>query len=222
MLTQIYEVSAPSDADAISGFGVDHIGVLVGTGTVCPRELSARDAAPILAAVRSTSRTVALFLSADPVLIEHMARELEPAILHLGASTTLLQPAQVAGLRKVLPDMLFMRSVPVTGPESLAIARSYDGVVDFLLLDSHREGDVQIGALGITHDWSISRSIVDGVRTPVILAGGLGPDNVAKAIEAVRPAGVDSKTRTDRGDSHSKDLIKVAAFNSIAKGIAPM
>jgi len=80
---------------------------------------------------------------------------------------------------------------------SIATAKSYDGIVDFLLLDSHREGDAQIGALGVTHDWNISRQIVEAVRTPVILAGGLGPDNVVDAILAVRPAGVDSKTRTD-------------------------
>jgi len=113
-----------------------------------------------------------------------------------------------------------MRSVPVTGPESVALAKSYDGIVDFLLLDSHREGDTQIGALGVTHDWSISRDIVESVKTPVILAGGLGPDNVADAIRAVRPAGVDSKTRTDRGDSHTKDFTKVAAFHQAAKGAA--
>jgi phosphoribosylanthranilate isomerase len=148
-----------------------------------------------------------------------MARELRLAILHLGASTELLRPAHVIDLRKVLPDILIMRSVPVTGPESITIAKSYDGIVDFLLLDSHREGDTQIGALGVTHDWNISRSIVESVRTPVILAGGLGPDNVADAIRAVRPAGVDSKTRTDSGETHTKDLTKVAAFNKAAKGV---
>ena len=77
--------------------------------------------------------------------------------------------------------------------------------MDFLLLDSHREGDAQIGALGITHDWTISRSIVESVRTPAILAGGLGLDNVAEAIIAVRPAGVDSKTKTDIGNTHAKN-----------------
>src|SRR5205814_4471723 len=117
-----------------------------------------------------------------------------------------LRPQDVIDLRKVLPNLLFMRSGPVTGSASIAIARSYDGIVDFLLLDSHREGDAQIGALGVTHDWNISRHIVETVRTPVILAGGLGPDNVAEAIRAVQPAGVDSKTRTDFGDHHAKEL----------------
>jgi phosphoribosylanthranilate isomerase len=218
MLTQIYEVSTPSEADAISGLGVDHVGALVGNGAF-PRERPAREAAAILAAIRTSSKSLALFLSADVAFIEQTARELRPAIVHLGASTELLAPAHVIALRKALPNILLMRSVPVTGAESVAIARSYDGMVDFLLLDSHREGDTQIGALGVTHDWSISRNIVETVRTPVILAGGLDPDNVAEAILAVRPAGVDSKTRTDLGDTHIKDLSKVAAFNKAAKSV---
>lgn len=218
MLTQIYEISTPSEADAISGLGVDHVGVLVGNGAF-PRERPAHEAAAILAAIRTSSKSLALFLSDDVTLIEQLARTLRPEIVHLGASTDLLAPAHVAALRKALPNILFMRSVPVTGPESVSIASSYDGLVDFLLLDSHREGDPQIGALGVTHDWSISRNIVETVRTPVILAGGLGPDNVADAILAVRPAGVDSKTRTDLEGTHTKDLAKVAAFNKAAKGV---
>ncbi len=103
------------------------------------------------------------------------------------------------------------------GPDSIEIARSYDGLVDFLLLDSHRASDRQIGALGITHDWSISRRIVEIVRTPVILAGGLGPENVVEAIRSVRPAGVDSKTKTDRDGSHRKDLDRVRRFFETAR-----
>ena len=53
---------------------------------------------------------------------------------------------------------------------------------------------------------------------PVILAGGLGPDNVVAAIQAVHPAGVDSKTKTDRGDgSHVKDLERVRRFGEAAR-----
>src|SRR3954471_15535985 len=114
-------------------------------------------------------------------------------------------------------NTLFMRSIPVSDLRSVSIAKSYEGAVDFLLLDSHREGDAQIGALGVTHDWTISRRIVESVSTPAILAGGLGPHNVAEAILAVRPAGVDSKTKTDFGKTHAKDLTHVAAFNRAAK-----
>jgi phosphoribosylanthranilate isomerase len=146
-------------------------------------------------------------------MIEAWALELRPSILHLGASADRLSPADVADLKKRLPALQIMRSVPVVNEESIAIATSYDGIADFILLDSYRAADRQIGALGVTHDWRISRRIVELVRAPVILAGGLGPDNVKEAIRAVRPAGVDSKTRTDRNDgSHGKDIERVQCF----------
>src|SRR5215471_18839804 len=104
------------------------------------------------------------------------------------------------------------------GDESIAIAESYDGIADMLLLNSHRPGDVQIGALGVTHGWEIDMKIVDSVSIPVIIAGGLGPDNVVEAIRMVRPAGVDSKTKTDKDDgSHTKDLRMVKQFVARAK-----
>jgi phosphoribosylanthranilate isomerase len=63
--------------------------------------------------------------------------------------------------------------------------------------------------------------IVERVRVPVILAGGLGPENVAEAIRTVRPAGVDSKTNTDRDGSHAKDLDRVRQFQAAAKAAMP-
>jgi phosphoribosylanthranilate isomerase len=218
MLTQVYEITSAEEAAAISAIGVDHIGVLVGDGSF-PREQSPASAATIAASIGS-ARFSALFLSPDVAYIVRVARELRPAILHLGCAPELLGPAQVLELRRQLPDVAIMRSVPVVDAASIDIARTYDGVADFLLLDSYRASDRQIGALGVTHDWSISRRIVQAVRTPVILAGGLGPDNVAAAIRAVRPAGVDSKTRTDRGDTHTKDLEKVRRFHEAAKAAA--
>jgi phosphoribosylanthranilate isomerase len=120
-------------------------------------------------------------------------------------------------LKSRLSGPLIMRSIPVVGETTIAFARSYEGVADFLLLDSHRPSDRQVGALGLTHDWTISRRIVELVPTPVILAGGLGPDNVAEAIHAVRPAGVDSKTKTDQDGSHAKDFARVRRFHEAAK-----
>lgn len=115
-----------------------------------------------------------------------------------------------------------MRSVPVCDEQSVPIALSYDGRADYLLLDSYRAQDRQIGALGATHDWRISRRIVELVSVPVFLAGGLGPDNVADAIRAVRPAGVDSKTKTDQEGSHTKNLERVRRFHEAARAVAAL
>jgi phosphoribosylanthranilate isomerase len=217
MLVQIYETSSPEEATALGDMGVDHIGVLVGDGSF-PRERTIDQAWLIFSAIPSSSKGLALLLSSDARLIEHVISKLKPAILHLGASTDLLTPSTVRDLKKKCGPLTVMRSIPVVGDESIAIAKSYDGIADLLLLDSHRPGDKQIGALGKTHSWEIDRKIVESVHIPVIIAGGLGPDNVIAAIKAVRPAGVDSKTKTDKDDgSHTKDLQKTQRFVARAK-----
>jgi len=123
----------------------------------------------------------------------------------------------VRAFRSRFPEIPIMRAIPVIDEASIEVARSYQGVADFLLLDSYDPSTRQFGALGRAHDWNISRRIVDNVDIPVILAGGLGSENVAAAIIAVRPAGVDSKTKTDRADGTGKDLAKVRAFVTAAR-----
>jgi phosphoribosylanthranilate isomerase len=217
MLVQIYEVSSPEEALALCTFGVDHIGVLVGDGTF-PREQSVHKAHKIFAAISAPAKGSALCLSADLKLIRKVVAELNPSILHLGASTDLLSPFALATIKARFPGSKVMRSIPVVGPESVLLAQSYDGIADMLLLDSHKPGDAQIGGLGITHDWDLDRRIVESVSIPVLLAGGLGVENVADAIKAVHPAGVDSKTKTDKKDgSHAKDLEEVRKFTDAAK-----
>ena len=174
-------------------------------------------ASEIGVAIVPPSKFSALFLTPDVSLIASWVRELNPRIVHLGASAELLFPNDVALLKRMLPGIVVMRSIPVFGEESVAIAGSYAGIADFLLLDSYRSADKQIGALGLTHDWGISRRIVDRIHVPVVLAGGLGPDKLAEAIRIVGPTGVDSKTRTDQHASHAKDLERVRRFHEAAR-----
>lgn len=219
MIVQIYEVSSAEEAATLSQLGVDHIGVLVGDGSF-PREQSINGVKEIFAAIKPGSKGSALSLSADLSLIRKIISELKPDILHIGASTELVLPQHVQELKKEFPGLTIMRSIPVVGEESIPLAQSYDGIADILLLDSHNPGDKQIGGLGVTHSWDLDKKIVEGAHIPVIVAGGLGPENVAEAINAVHPAGVDSKTKTDRTDgTHTKDLEKVRAFVEIARRV---
>ena len=177
MLTQIYEVSTPEEARSISEIGVDHIGVLIGNGEFL-RELPVEAAAKVAAGIVLPSKFSALFLTADISLIERWARELQPAIVHLGAAPELLSPDNAATLKGKLPGTLIMRSIPVIGEVSIDIASSYDGTADFLLLDSHRETDRQIGALGVTHDFDSEplhrsgRRASEGYRPCAALSSG--------------------------------------------------
>ena len=216
MLVQIYEVQTPEEAVARARLGVDHIGVLVGD-CVFPRELSIAHTNGIFAAVPADKKRVALSLSADLEELGRVVAETRPDIIQLQAAIDDFSVAMTRRLKTRFPQIPIMRAIPVIDEASIEVAGSYRGVADFLLLDSWDPATGQFGALGRTHDWSLSRRIVDDVGTPVILAGGLGPENVAAAIAAVRPAGVDSKTRTDRLDGSGKDLAKVEAFVAAAK-----
>lgn len=96
-------------------------------------------------------------------------------------------------LRGALPGVRLVQVIHVTGPESLDEAQSVCGKVDALLLDSGNQNlpVKELGGTGRRHDWTISRAIVQSVSVPVFLAGGLNADNVAEAIESVRPFGLD-------------------------------
>ncbi|HPL64312.1 MAG TPA: phosphoribosylanthranilate isomerase [Syntrophales bacterium] len=216
MIVQIYEVGSPAEAAALSWLGADHIGVLVGPGRF-PGEIGFGEAGIIFAAVGPASKKVALTLSGDASEIEETAGRLLPDILHVGTLPERAGPADLLRVKRRMPHLKIMRSIAVTGEDCIDAAREYAGIADYLLLDTHLAGDSQIGATGETHDWGISRRIVSSVNIPSILAGGLGPDNVAEAIRLVRPAGVDSKTKTDLPDGSGKDLDKVRGFIQAAR-----
>jgi phosphoribosylanthranilate isomerase len=216
MLVQIFEVQTPEEAAALVQLGVDHIGVLVGDGAF-PRELSVASTKAIFAVVPAGRKRVALSLSPNLEEVARVIEETRPDIVQVQAEIDNFPVEMTRTLKTGFPEVSIMRAIPVIDETSIETAASYRGVADLLLLDSYDPGTRQFGALGRTHDWSLSRRIVDELGIPVILAGGLGPANVAAAISAVRPAGVDSKTRTDRLDRSGKDLAKVHAFVAAAK-----
>jgi phosphoribosylanthranilate isomerase len=217
MITQIYEVGNPEEARQLVNMGVNHIGVLVGDGKF-PREINIEKAKEIFKAIAQTSaKKVALTLSNNLKEIEEIIKRLQPDIIHLGTLPESLTPNDVKKIKQIFPDTQIMRSIPVESEESVNLAKRYDKIADYLLLDTHKKGDNQIGATGIIHDWSISKKIVDSVKIPVILAGGLGYDNVAEAIKKVHPYGVDSKTKTDKPNSNEKDMAKVKKFVEATK-----
>lgn len=104
-------------------------------------------------------------------------------------------------LRAGLPGVSLVQVVHVGGEESLDEALSVAPHVDALLLDSGNQSLAvkELGGTGRTHDWRVSRRIRDGVSVPVFLAGGLKAENVAEAVETVRPFGLDvcGGVRTD-------------------------
>jgi phosphoribosylanthranilate isomerase len=104
-----------------------------------------------------------------------------------------LQSGSYAGLRAALNGVKLVQVIHVTGEESLDEAQRIAPEVDALLLDSGNPNLTvkELGGTGRTHNWAISRRIVESVPVPVFLAGGLRPDNVREAVERVQPFGLD-------------------------------
>ena len=111
-------------------------------------------------------------------------------------------PAEVyAELRAQLPGVSLVQVVHVGGEESFEEALGVARHVDALLLDSGNQSLAvkELGGTGRTHDWRVSRRIVEASPVPVFLAGGLRAENVAEAVATVRPFGLDvcSGVRTE-------------------------
>jgi phosphoribosylanthranilate isomerase len=223
VITQLYTMQSVMEALACADLGVDHLGLTPAQGGL-PGEIPIRLVREIVDAVDHRARCVVLTVSTDPAEIAALVDATRPAILHLCPLADATSPGQVAALRVLLPGVPIMQAISVTGPESVAVAREYAKVADYLILDTQAADIAGVGASGVTHDWSVSREIVRTVRAPVILAGGLSPENVADAVRAVRPWGVDSLTHTNRplpGGGFRKDLDRVRAFVDGARAADP-
>jgi phosphoribosylanthranilate isomerase len=216
---QIYTMQSVAEAQAVAALGVDHVGVTP-SDLGLPGEIDYGLAAEICRAVAGTATSVALSVDLDLHAIEDMARSVMPNVLHLCGPPGAVGPGAVAELRNSLPGVAIMQAVAVNGPEAIDVARSYEQVADFLLLDSVDPDIPGVGASGAVHDWQISAAIVEAVSKPVILAGGLSPENVAGAVAAVNPWGVDSLSYTnvalDDG-GFRKDLDRVGRFVAAAR-----
>jgi len=219
MIVQIYTVQSPEEGIALAECGVDHIGITPAKHGL-PGEISNEYAAEIFEAIGNKAVKVALSVDSDLETIVEMVKTVKPDILHLCGDLKLVTPEKVLALRGMLPGMKIMQAIPVMDETALQIANDFEAVSDFFILDSYSPQIGGIGAAGFTHDWRISRAIVEQSRIPVILAGGLSPENVEEAIRQVRPWGVDSLTRTNKvlGEGKfRKDLERVRLFVKRAK-----
>ena len=121
-------------------------------------------------------------------------------------------------LRTLDPSLAVIKSLVVgmhddKGPE--AMLSELSPFVDAFITDTFDPKTGASGATGKTHDWRVSRRLVELSDRPIILAGGLTPENVKRAILEVRPAGVDSHTGIEDSTGR-KSREKVEKFLSEA------
>lgn len=159
------------------------------------------------------------------VLITYLGRAEEVIAFcrMLGVDTVQLHgpitSGELAKIRTAWPELVVIKSLIVRGDNlaelKLQINES-SPYVDAYITDSFDPSTGAEGATGKTHDWAIDRALVAIAPKPVILAGGLNPDNVREAILSVRPFGVDVHTGVE-GDDGRKDAALTRRFVEEAK-----
>lgn len=247
---QIYEIQQAAEAEALIEMGVDHIGsvlldaerwkqdALRDTVRLVADSPAKSSLIPLFSSADMISRALDFY---QPYMVHFC----ETIVSGPGRRECLETVAAVqAVVRQRFPEMAMMRSVPIglpsdpTGGQADAaedvladMVSVFAPISDWFLTDtvlpapSGGGGAAQpvagfIGITGQACDWALAARLVAMSDVPVIVAGGLSPDNVFAAIAQTRPAGVDSCTQTNQADGRGgfirfkKDMDKVARFVS--------
>ncbi|HDZ91540.1 MAG: hypothetical protein JRJ09_03470 [Deltaproteobacteria bacterium] len=233
MIVQIYEIQTPQDAERCIELGVNHVGSVVQSMDVWRIPLL-KETVRLSGGTDTKSSMIPLFQDRDTIyrVIDYY----RPDYVHLCNSLTDIEgnpfdPGDMvvfqSELKERFPEVGIIRSIPVpkqgTAPDfpSAELALSLQPATDIFLTDTWLGREPVEGFLGITGqraDPEIARSLVQQSRRPVILAGGLSPDNVYNALMEVVPGGADTCTLTNRMDEggnpvrFAKDFHKVKRF----------
>ncbi len=207
---QIAGVIDRSEADLLVSLGVNMLGFPQGLGDG-REDLGVEEASDIIGSLPSSAVAVC-------ITYLHMAEDISDLCQRLHTPWVQLhgkaEAYEVVRLRQMCPGLGIIKSLIVhpVGIGNLANEINiFEPIVDAFITDTFDPETGRSGATGKTHDWRISRKVVESTRRPVILAGGLTATNVADAIAAVRPAAVDAHTGVEGPDGR-KDVGTVRLF----------
>ena len=196
MITQIYSIQNIQEALDCIECGADYIGLSIDTGFNLPSQVSLEDAKAIYDAIGDKAKKVLIVVTDSDGPVYGPVEYLKPDVIHLCGYDYYATREFCDKVKKLVPGIEVLQAIGVEDESSIDQAVYYSEFVDTIILDSVDHSINGIGAAGFVNDWDIDAKIVEKAKCKVILAGGLGPDNVREAILKVKPWGVDSFTRT--------------------------
>jgi phosphoribosylanthranilate isomerase len=235
MIVQLYEIQEPREAEWLVELGVDHIGSVILSPDAWKLPVL-RDVVRLVRQSPAKSTLIPLITKPDGILraldyyqpdfvhfceLISLAHEESGRREEICAELIRIQEL----VKKEFPPLGIIRSLPIPEPDLadpapvreaiLAVARTLAPHSDYFMTDTLRGfedcavSQPVAGYVGITGevcDWDLASALVGASPIPVILAGGISPENVVDAIGRVRPAGIDSCMQTNARDALGKPI----------------
>lgn len=199
----------PEDVETAVRYGADYLGFIVAAAS--PRRLTIEQAARLAGPVKGIVPRAAVTVNADDDMLTAIMSQMSPDYIQCHGDETPERIAEIA--RKFAVKTI--KACAVANDEDMKRASEFSGAVDLILFDAKppKGSDVR-GGHGIKIDWDI----INRAPTPsrFMLAGGLTPENVRAAINAVRAPIVDVSSGVETSPG-VKDPAKIKAFMDAVK-----
>jgi len=204
--TKICGVTNEADLRAVSEAGAAAVGFITEVSVDTPREVAPDRAADLVAAAPPFLSTVLVSMPETPARAVELAGAVAPDAIQLHGEFDAADVRYVR--REARADVIMTVDAAETDR-----AHEYDGVADAVLVDSTTESGA--GGTGETHDWDAAADLVDDLSTPLVLAGGLTPENVAEAARTVGPYAVDVSSGVERrGGEKNHEAVEAFVRNA--------
>lgn len=214
-IIQIAGVRDEQEARLLIDLGVDYVGFPLGLD-VHGADTSEIEAARIIRSIEPPPHPVLITYLEKADQVHELCKKLGTSLVQLHGD---IARTELEALKRLAPSLVIIKSL-VVGKYAVTQLEEMQHrlcpYADGFIVDTYDPETGASGATGKTHDWELSRRLVENVDCPVILAGGLRPDNVGEAIRFVRPAGVDAHTGVENAQG-AKDAILVKRFIAEAR-----
>ena len=193
---KICGITSLEDACLAAELGADYVGVIIEVA-FSPRTMSVNDAVPIF--IAAPLPVVALVHQMKPERLQELLQILKPHAIQFLSQEG---PERAGWLKKLQPGLQVWQSLflPAGGEaaagfdfaalaEKAALCR--EAGVDAVLFDTAALSSGKFGGTGLTADWLLAEELVREAKLPAFLAGGINPGNVRRAVETVKPYGID-------------------------------
>ena len=209
---KICGITRKEDLFAATDAGADAIGFVLDV-PFSPRNLSLNEAEKLIPRTPPFVKSILVTVPRDIEELEKICDRLNPDAVQIHGENF----SDDRDILERLYGTVIIREVKANPKEAMAKALKASRIFNAILLDSFVQG--KDGGTGVIHDWRLSREIRLNIKPkPLILAGGLDPENVSEAVRTVQPYGVDVSSGVEKQPG-IKSKEKLISFIKNAKDV---